>query len=259
VAKAVLSHQTLERERKLRADGIASARDLQEAEAAHRGACQLARTLGFSEKDIDALGERPDESVYLQIHAPFAGEIVERSAVLGAMVEAGKPLFTVADRDTMWAMLSVPEAAVAHLRVGQAVELEVDALPGQTFTGKLTWVAAEVDEKTRLARARAEIPNPDGLLRARMFARARVQTRTMDKALVLPPSALQQVENATVVFVKLADDLYEARGVRVGAKHNGHVEILDGLKPEEIVVVGQSFTIKSQLLISRLGAGCAHE
>ena len=259
VAKAVLSHQTLERERKLRADGIAPAKDLQEAEAAHRAACQQARTLGFSEADIEAMGKRPDDAVFLEIRAPFAGEIIERNAVRGALVEAGKALFTVADRSTMWAMLSVPEAAVAQLQVGQEVELQVDALPGKTLTGKLTWIAAEVDEKTRLAKARAEINNPDGELRARMFARARVLTRANKKALVLPPAALQQVEDATVVFVKLADDLFEARRVRVGAKHNGHVEILDGLQPGESVVVAQGFTLKSQLLISRLGAGCAHE
>jgi cobalt-zinc-cadmium efflux system membrane fusion protein len=258
VARAVLSHQTLERERKLRAEGITPAKDLQEAEAAHRAACQQARTLGFTEAEIDRLGAKPDEPVYLEIRAPFAGEIIDRKAVRGELIEAGRPLFTVADRGTMWAMLSVPEAAIAHLATGQAVELTVDALPGQTFKGQLTWIAAEVDETTRLARARAEIPNPDGQLRARMFARARVLTRRAANALVLPPQALQQVDDTALVFVKLGEDLYEARGVRVGARHNGHVEILEGLEPTDQVVVDQGFTVKSQLLISRLGVGCTH-
>jgi cobalt-zinc-cadmium efflux system membrane fusion protein len=259
VAKAVLSHQTLERERKLRADGIAPAKDLEEAEAAHRAACQQARMLGFSEADVDAMGAAPDTEVHLEVRAPFAGEIIARDAVRGAAVEAGKALFTVADRSTMWATLNVPETALPRLQVGQTVELQVDSLPGQTFAGTLTWIAAEVDERSRLARARAEFANPDGVLRSRMFARARVLTRGSTGAVVVPPGAIQHVEDSPVVFVKLADDLYEARGVRLGAKHNGQVEVLAGVKPGEPVVVEQSFTVKSQFLASRLGAGCAHE
>jgi cobalt-zinc-cadmium efflux system membrane fusion protein len=259
VAKAVLTHQTLERERKLHAEGIAPAKDLQAAEAEHRAACQQARTLGFSEADIDAFGARPDDSVLLEVRAPFAGEIVARNAVRGSLIEPGTALFTVADRSTMWATLHVPETALPRLQVGQSVELDVDSLPGRVFTGKLTWVSAEVDEKSRLARARAEFANPGGLLRAKMFARARVLVRAADDAVVVPPAAIQQVEANPIVFVKLADDLYEVRPVQLGARRESQVEVVNGLKRGETVVVEQGFTVKSQLLVSRLGAGCAHE
>lgn len=258
-AKAVLTHQTLERERKLRADGIAAGKDLQEAEAAHRTACQQARTLGFSEADIDTMGRQPDEPVLLEVRAPFGGEIIARNAVRGALVEAGKPLFTLADRSTMWAMLNLPETALARVRVGQPVELSIDSLAGQTFTGTLTWVSAEVDERTRLARARAEIPNPAGALRARMFARTRILTRQTDAALRLPAAAVQRVDGQPLVFVQIASDLYEVRSVRLGATHAGQVEVLAGVQAGDPVVVAQAFAVKSQLLISRLGAGCAHE
>ena len=98
VAKAVLSHQTLDRERKLRAERVTSEKDLQQAEAEHRAACQQLRTLGFTEEQIDVLGAKPQEQVLMEVRAPFAGEIVERTAVRGALVEAGKSLFTLADR-----------------------------------------------------------------------------------------------------------------------------------------------------------------
>ncbi len=207
MAKAVLTHQTLERERKLRADRVTSEKDLQQAEAEHRAACQQARTLGFSEEDIDRMAGRPNDPVYLEVRAPFAGEIVERAAVRGALVEAGKPLFTVADRSVMWAMLNIPEAALGRVKVGQKVELKVESLRGQTFTGKLTWIAAEVDEKSRMARARAEVPNPDGVLRAKMFARARILIPGAETAVVVPASAIYALEGKPFVFVKLADDL----------------------------------------------------
>ncbi|MBI4325530.1 MAG: efflux RND transporter periplasmic adaptor subunit [Chloroflexi bacterium] len=259
VAKAVLTHQTLDRERKLRADRVTSEKDLQQAEAEHRSACQQARTLGFSEEDIDRMRGKPNDPVYLEVRAPFAGEIVERTAVRGALVDAGKPLFTLADRSVMWAMLNIPESALARVQVGQTVELRVESLPGQTFTGKLTWIGAEVDDKSRMARARAEVANPDGLLKARMFAQARILTRNAEGAVLLPPSAIQRVEGNSFVFVKLADDLFDARAVRLGAKFDGKVEIIEGLKPQEMVVVNHGFPLKSALLISRLGAGCADD
>jgi cobalt-zinc-cadmium efflux system membrane fusion protein len=257
VAKAVLSHQTLERERKLRAERVSSEKDLQQAEAEHRAACQQLRTQGFTEDQIDVLGGLPQEQVLMEVRAPFAGEIVERSAVRGALVEAGKSLFTLTDRSAMWAMPNIPELALARVKVGQPVELRVEALPGRTFKGKLTWIAAEVDERSRMARARAEVSNPDSVLRARMFAKARILARTAEAAVLLPASAICAVEGKPFVFVKLADDLFEARAVALGVKSDGQLEVLEGLKPTETVVVNHGFALKSQWLSSRMGAGCA--
>ena len=257
VAKAVLTHQTLERERKLRADRVTSEKDLQQAEADHRAACQQARTLGFGEEDIDRMAGRPNDPVFLEVRAPFAGEIIERTAVRGALIDAGKPLFTVADRSVMWAMLNIPEPALAQVKVGQKVELRVESLRGRVFTGKLTWIAAEVDDKSRMARARAEIANPDGALKAKMFARARILTESRETAVVVPASAIYALEGKPFVFVRLADDLFEARAVTTGLRYDGRLEVVEGLKPHEMVVVNHGFAIKSQWLSSRMGAGCA--
>lgn len=244
IVRARLAKQNLERERKLRAERISSERDLQQAEAEYE---QL-QALGF-----DLSGDPPE---LLELRAPFAGEIIEHNAVRGALAEAGKPLFTLADTSTMWAMLHIPEKHLARVRVGQTVQIQVETLPGQTCTGALTWIAAQVDERTRMIRARAEVSNPDGLLRAQMFARARILTGDSGAGLVVPVSAVQRIHDQNIVFVKLADDLFEARPVRLGAKLDGRAEIAEGLQADEPVVVAGSFIAKSQLLLSRLGAGC---
>lgn len=259
VAKSVLTHQTLERERKLRTERVTSEKDLQEAEAAHRAACQQARTFGFSEAQIDAFGRHPDDPVYLEVRAPFAGEIVERTAVRGSLVEAGKPLFTVVDHSNVWALLQIPETTLARVKAGQPVELRVDSLPGKVFAGRLTWVGPAVDERTRMARARAEFTNPDRLLKDKMFARARILTREVQGAMLLPSSAVQHFEGRPFVFVKLAADLFDARAVTLGARFDGRQEILSGLQPKEEVAVTHAFAIKSAMLMSRLGAGCADD
>ena len=232
---------------------------MQQAEAEHRSACQQLRTLGFTEEQIDVMSATPQESVLLEVRVPFAGEIVERTAVRGSLVDAGRTLFTLTDRSTMWAMLNIPESALSRVRTGQTVEIKVDSLPGQSFTGRLTWVGAEIDERSRMARARAELPNPDGRLKARMFAQARILTRRSEGALLVPPSAVQRVAGNPLVFVKVGDDLFEVRAVRLGERLDGQLEILAGLNPLETIVVNHSFALKSALLISRLGAGCADD
>jgi cobalt-zinc-cadmium efflux system membrane fusion protein len=110
-----------------------------------------------------------------------------------------------------------------------------------------------------MARTRAEFSNPDGLLKARMFAQARIITRNRDGALLLPPAAIQRVDGKPFIFVKLADDLFEARAVQLGAKLDGRQEVLAGLKPEDKIAVNHAFAIKSAMLMSRLGAGCADD
>ncbi|MDD5349991.1 MAG: efflux RND transporter periplasmic adaptor subunit [Chthoniobacteraceae bacterium] len=258
-SKAVLARQALAREQKLRAQKATSEKDLQEAEAALQAAHQQLQTLGFSEEQIAAMDNRKRESVLLPLRAPFAGEIVERSAVRGAMVEAGKPLFTVADRSTMWAFASVPESALARVCVGQEVELRVEAIPGRVFGGKVTWVAAEVDDRTRMARVRVEVPNPGRLLKANLFAQARIFLPGNENAVLVPDSAIQRVEGNTMVFVQKGPDLFDARAVRLGVRSGGQVELAEGLQPGEQVVVAHGYPLKSQLLISHLGAGCADD
>jgi cobalt-zinc-cadmium efflux system membrane fusion protein len=153
-------------------------------------------------------------------------------------------------------MISIPESNLSHVKDGQDVELVVDALPGRTFAGKITWISAQVNDHTRMTQARAEVPNTDGLLRDKMFARAHILSRSTDKALIIPLSALQNIEGKQVVFIKISDNLFEARVIQAGGRKEGQLEVLSGLKADEPVVINHSFALKSQLLISRLGAGC---
>jgi cobalt-zinc-cadmium efflux system membrane fusion protein len=263
IADTRLQEQNAARARRLRADQVSSEKEMQESIAASQNAGAMllqARqqlvTFGFDTAQIEALEQKPSESAMLELRAPFAGEITERNAVRGALIKAGERLFTVVDRSTMWAMLSLPENSAPHVRVGQEVELRVDALGEQTFTGRVTWVAAEVDERTRMAKARVEVENPEGVLKAKMFARARVLSSQSDKAVMVPQSAIQQLEGKSFAFVKLEPNLFEARALQVGAKQNGRLEILSGLNADDSVVTEGSFIVKSQFLLSRLGAGC---
>ncbi len=90
-----------------------------------------------------------------------------------------------------------------------------------------------------------------------MFARARILIPGAEAAVVVPASAIYALEGKPFIFVKLADDLYETRAVTTGVKDDGRLEIVEGLRAQEVVVVNHGFAIKSQWLSSRMGAGCA--
>ncbi len=266
MAEQELRETVLERERGLLAERISSEKDYQEAEAAHhvstaavRQAQQWLLVLGFDEAQIQALTRQQSTPGVVELRAPFDGEIIERTVVRGEVVEETDALFTLTDTAVLWATVNVPESLASRVSVGQSVELTVESLPGQTFAGKLTWVSPTVDERTRMVQGRVEVPNAAGHLKAQMFARARITTVHADHALVVPMSAVQNVTGTTVVFVKSLDDLFEARPVTLGAKHDGQVEIVAGLAEHEPVVVAGGFALKSQLLASRLGAGCVDE
>jgi cobalt-zinc-cadmium efflux system membrane fusion protein len=266
LAEEDLHRKVLERQRDLLAQSISSERVFQEAEAAYNASAAAVRqgrqrllVLGFDESQIEALVRQQSTPGVIELRAPFGGEIVERTAVQGSVVDVADVLFTLADSTVLWAMVNIPESQLSRVQPGQEVELTVESLPGRSFPGKLTWISPTVDERTRMARGRVEVPNAGGRLKAQMFARARISTTRSDGAVVVPLSAVQNVTGISIVFVRASDDLYEARPVTLGIKRNDRVEILDGLRPDEDVVVAGSFALKSQLLASRLGAGCVDE
>jgi cobalt-zinc-cadmium efflux system membrane fusion protein len=266
LAEEELRRKAFERESGLLAQRISSEKEYQEAEAAHHASAAAVRqarqrllVLGFDESQIASLAGQQSMPGVLELRAPFGGEIVERTAIQGAVVDVADVLFTLADTTELWAMVNIPESQLPRVRPGQDVELSVESLPGRTFSGTLTWVSATVDKRTRMAQGRVEVNNSGGHLKAQMFARARISTTPSDQAVVVPLSAVQNVTGTPIVFVRSSDDLFEARPVVLGTKRNGQVEIAAGLRADEPVVVAGGFALKSQLLVSRLGAGCVDE
>jgi cobalt-zinc-cadmium efflux system membrane fusion protein len=214
---------------------------------------------GLTEQQIREVVETRSSSSRLPILAPFSGTLVDRNAVVGEAVKPGDMLFTLADLSSMWLELSVPEDRLPPLKVDDLVEATFDALPGATVRGRLIWLASSIDEQSRMMKARAIVPNPGSLLKHGMFGQVRILPKRNLKGLHVPVDALHRFDGIPFIFVKLARDLYEIRRVTLGGKDRESVEILEGAVPPEEVVVTHSFTLKSEFLKSRLGAGCVDE
>ena len=266
-ARAELARETFEREQSLFADRVSSQQEMlsaqaaaREADAALRGAEEHLHLLGLSDNQVRTLGyDQPRASVY-EVRAPFAGTVVERHATLGEMVEPQAPLFQVADLSRVWVWIDVFERDLARVHLGDDVELHVEAFPGSAFEGKLVYLGSRVETESRTARARIEVPNPEGRLRPGMFARVRISDpHAADgeaesvSVLAVPETALQRDGDQFVAYVALGDGRFETRKVRTGRKGDGFVEVLDGLSAGESVAVAGTFVLKSEASKESLG------
>ena len=256
-----------QREKKLKEEKISAARDFLEAEAAHEVAqlkSKMARqkllNLGFSDGEIAQIAEEQDSSSTIKLRAPFAGTLVAREAVTGEAVSEGKALFKVTDLSTLWLDLSVSPEYADSVQVGQILTARLDGgAKDIKYTGVITWVDSAIDPRNRMLKARAEIQNPDGVIRQGMFGHAELVLTGAGNAVLLPRDAIQHHEGRPYVFVKEAPDLYALRHVSLGQSGNDTVAVTEGLGANELVVTEGAFIAMSEFLKSRLGAGCVDD
>jgi len=253
------------RERTLVDKGVGIEREALEAETkaaesriAVNRAQQRLRTFGLSQEQIESVEKDGDTTSLLELVAPFDGTVVERIAVMGEVVEPGKPLLAVADTGTMWAMVDFSESDLAVVKTGQEAAVSVDGLPGMSFVGRLTWISTQVDPKTRTLKARVELDNSQGVLRANMFGRARIKAGDDREAVTVPKEAVQWEGCCNVAFVRTNDAGTEFRPARLVLAYDAgdSYEVTEGLQPGDTVVTRGSFILKNEILKDAVGAGC---
>lgn len=213
--------------------------------------------LGMTEEEVERLtrGKLPHAQVArVPLRAPFAGEVIERNATVGEVVDPNKLLFTIADLSTVWVRADFPEQQAARLKRGLPIEVRVAAYPGETFHGTIAYVGAVVDPATRTVMVRSDVPNTDRRLRPEMFADVSVVTETT-QVLAVPRVAIQQEGSATVAFVVQGPRRFERREVTIGHTSGDEVEVKAGLAAEEEVVTEGSYALKSELLRGQMPTG----
>ncbi len=266
-----LAEATVAREAELYARRVCPKKDLLEAEAARDQAraeeMSAASRLAGCGLDPASLESDPgDESTGAEsryaIRAPFSGRVLERSVHLGASVEPGQELLLIGDTSRMWVQARAYERELAGILGAEArgdveAELTVPAYPGRTFRGRVDRMSGIIDEATRTARIRIIADNPDELLRAGMFARVNLLLGGGAAALAVPVEAVLEDAGRSFVFVPTVSPYFVRRPVRVGRAADGWVEITDGLREGDAVVARGAFQLKSDVLRSKMGAGCA--
>jgi len=196
--------------------------------------------------EIDRLIRTREPTGSITWRAPQDGTVVEKPIVAGMQAEEGMTLYRIADLSNIWVIAEAPEQALAIARPGATARIALNAFPGKTFEGQVTFVYPEVAMTTRTTKVRIELPNEDGFFFPGMFASVEVMAPSGDAVLTVPDSALIDSGARQVVLVARGEGLFEPRAVTAGRRAVGMVEIVAGLKGDETVVTSATFLIDAE-------------
>ena len=231
--------------------------DYQNARADLHEAEEKLHLLGMTEREIQRLAAKTlphAEVAQVSLRAPFTGEVIERNATIGEVIDPNKMLFTVADLSTVWVRADFPEQQAGRLKTGLTIEVRVSAYPDTMFQGAITYVGAVIDPTTRTVTARADVSNPEGRLRPEMFAEVTLVTDEQS-VLSVPRAAVQQVGSRTVAFVVRGPRRFESREVTLGQASSEYIQVVAGLTLGDEVVTQGSYALKSEYLREQMPTG----
>ncbi|MCX7982003.1 MAG: efflux RND transporter periplasmic adaptor subunit [Syntrophales bacterium] len=174
------------------------------------------------------------------ISAPLSGAVKEKKVNAGDYVRSGSPLVRIISTHPLLLNFSVVEKDWKQLKIGQEVSFRVDSAPGRLFSGRIRNLYADLDERTRTLQAEALVPNPKEELKPGLFARVTVFIGAPEEKIVVPINALLYEGTQVRVFT-VEEGRAKERVIKTGQKYGDMMEIVDGLKTgETLVVVGQN-------------------
>jgi membrane fusion protein (multidrug efflux system) len=175
-----------------------------------------------------------------KIYSPLNGMVKEKKVSSGDYVRTSSPLLQLIKVDPLKLNFTISEKDIAGLKTGQDVDFTVDSFTGKNFKGKVNLLYPNVEERTRTLQAEAIVPNAGRLLKPGLFARATIYTAAPREVVVAPLTALMYDNSTIRIFVVEGDKAHE-RTVKTGSKYGEDIEIIEGLKEnEQVVVVGQN-------------------
>ncbi len=266
-----LARKAFERQSKLRDEGISSEKEFltarQESEAAgirKQAAADKVRRMGLTGTEIEGLAKAGPAGATgrLVIRAPASGTILEMHAVPGEAVRPDQSVFTIGDLSLLWVLADVYEgqvqAVLSHEGHGDMrATVTSRAFPDEVFPASVDYVSPSMDERTRTLKVRVGVKNPKGRLRAGMFVNVQLYLPSGEDAIVVPKAALLADEGRSFVFVHHHGEYWVRRPVETGRSSGDQVEVTKGLIGGETVVTEGCFLLKSDVLRSKMGAGCA--
>jgi membrane fusion protein, multidrug efflux system len=236
---AAQAQREADRQQRLLADGITSARQAEEASAAAR----QAQTAAIAARDLLAR---------TRVSSPIAGRVQQIYVQRGERVEAGKPLAQVIAGDTLDLVGAAPVATLGQLRKGQNALIAQEG-DSARYRGWVAALAPGVDSATGAGRVVLRVPNPDGALRAGAGAQGWIRLGVRHDALVVPDSAIVLQGDSSTVFVVGRDSVAHARTVVRGTHQDGRTEVRGNLAPGDRIVTTGAFGLQDGMRVAPSG------
>lgn len=208
--------------------------------------------LDIPDDEIKALQERKKPNKYLTLRSPVTGTVLTKSVFAGEQIKPSTKLYEIADLSVVWVQAKVYEYELPHVELGQSVIIQVPAFPEKTFEGKVVFIQAMLNEKTRTTDVRIELQNRENELKIGMFADVQIM-HTMGDGLLVSMSSVIRNGTQDVVFRVGKDNLFTPVAVKISPiKFGNQFHVLEGLSAGDKVVASANFLIDSE---SRLRAG----
>ncbi len=174
------------------------------------------------------------------LEAPFSGVVTERNVEVGDILSPGAPAFRIIDMDRVKVQAGIPERYITDFKLGNDVAIMFDAFQGETFQGRISFIAPEASPQTRTFLTEILVENRDGQIRAGIMGNARIQQQTYSAALLVPLDALIETQEGRKLFVVRDDSLAAERSVTLGRSTGDMIMITSGLQPgDKVITKGQ--------------------
>jgi Cu(I)/Ag(I) efflux system membrane fusion protein len=219
------------------------------------------RNWEISDQELSALRQEGKPVRLLTYRSAANGVVLRKPSVEGMRFMPGDVLFEIADLSSVWLIAEVSEQDIGLIQRGQQANLNIVAYPDKPFAGKVAFLYPTIDSDTRTAKVRIELANPDGLLKPAMFASVELASgHASGKVLAVPESAVLDSGARQAVLVRRGEGLFEPRTVRLGMRADGYIEVVEGIREGEQVVVRANFLIDAESnLKSALETFVAHD
>lgn len=204
------------------------------------------RLLGVTENTISAIQKRRKTLNTVPVVSSADGIVTMLGAREGMYVEPDMEIVTIADLSKIWVLVDVYEHQIDWLREGLSAEIRVPAYPGRVWEGEVEYIYPELDSRSRTLQVRLAFDNPDGLLKANMFADVVIYGGPKRDTLAIPAEALIETGKRTAVVRALGNGRFQPVDVVTGMRAGGMVEIFNGLGAGDEVVVSGQFLIDSE-------------
>jgi RND family efflux transporter MFP subunit len=222
-----------------------------------RSARERLKLWDISDEQIKKLDETGEVTKTLTFYSPVSGFVTDRKAFPQTAVTPDMDLYLISDLSTIWVNADVYEYEVPFVKVGQTADMQLSYYAGKAYTGKITYIYPTVDPVSRTVKVRIEFPNPHFDLKPQMFANVQLKI-DYGKQIVVPQEAVMDSGDKQYVFVVHEGGVFEPREIQMGAKLEGNVVVLSGLKAGETIVTSGNFLIDSESRLKSAMSGMQH-
>jgi len=227
--------------------------DQMTAEGNLRTARDSVRIFGKSDAEIDKIVADRRADPTLIVPSPLDGRITQRNAAPGLFVQPANPPppYVVAEVDTMWMLANVAENDSPAFHVGQPLQVKLNAFPGRVFDGTVTVVSGIVDPNTRRVLVRSEIKDPQHELRSGMFGTFTISVGAPLRSPAVPlAGVVREGDGTQTVWVTADRRRFIRRTVQIGEVRDGYRQILEGLRPGELVATDGAIFLDNMVSIA---------